>query len=62
MAPDEVPGPWLTKAEAADRLRVDVRTIDRWVESGHLIRYTTPGGHARFRTEDVDALLREDEK
>jgi len=53
-------GPWLTRAEAARRLRVDVRTIDRWVQGGHLIRYNTPGGHARFKAEDVDRLLRED--
>lgn len=60
MKGHETPGPWLTRAEAARRLRVNVRTVDRWVESGHLKRYETPGGHARFKVEDVDHLLRED--
>jgi excisionase family DNA binding protein len=49
---------WLTRTQAAERLRVNVRTVDRWVQRGMLARYETPSGRARFKAEDVDMLAR----
>ena len=50
------PSPWLTIDEAADRLKVHVRTIERMAASGALPEY----GHKRTRrylVTDVDAVL-----
>ncbi len=47
----------MTKAEVAKRLGVTPRTIERWVAAGALRAYRLPGGHSRFRPEDVDACL-----
>ena len=49
---------WLTRTEAAERLRVNPRTIDAWARSGRLPRYYLAGSTRapRFRVEDVDAL------
>jgi excisionase family DNA binding protein len=49
---------WLTRTQAAERLHVNVRTVDRWVRRGVLVRYETPSGRARFKAEDVDALAK----
>ena len=49
----------LTAAEAADRLRVDVRTVARWANAGILpTAYKVPGlrGARLFHPDDVDAL------
>jgi excisionase family DNA binding protein len=43
----------LTTAEVADRFRVDVRTVRRWVRQGKLER--TPAG--LFRSADVRRQL-----
>jgi excisionase family DNA binding protein len=47
----------LTKREAAERLRISERTIDRWRQIG-LIRAVQPlrGGAVRYRVEDVERL------
>ena len=50
---------WLTTHEAAAKLRVSTRTIARYVKAGRLPVYKTPGGHCRFKPDDVDALYRE---
>ncbi len=50
------PSPWLTIEEAADRLRVSVRWIERAVESGDLRQYKR-GRQRRYKAEDLDALL-----
>lgn len=47
----------MTTSEVADRLRVDSSTIRKWVGKGLLKAVTLPGGHHRFRHEDVEALL-----
>jgi predicted site-specific integrase-resolvase len=51
------PGPWLSRQDAADRLRVSAATIDRYARLGKLARYFSPGGQARYLTEDVDKLV-----
>lgn len=48
---------WLTRHEAADRLRVTPRAIDHLVARGKLTRYRHGPRIVRFRADDVDALL-----
>jgi excisionase family DNA binding protein len=50
------PSPWLTIDEAADRLKVHVRTIERMVLSGALPEYRHKRTR-RYLTADVDAVL-----
>jgi excisionase family DNA binding protein len=47
----------LTRREAADRIRVEVRTLDRYAQLGHIERLKTPTGRVRFREADVEALV-----
>lgn len=49
----------LTTAEVADRFRVGQRTVYRWLESGKLQGFQTPGGHWRIRVDSVMALFQE---
>ena len=48
-APDEK---LLTKGEVALLCRVEIRTVDRWVTSGKLRHYRTPGGRLLFVNAD----------
>ncbi len=48
---------FLTLAEAAKELRLSVSTLKRYIYSGHLHTYRTPGGRHRVRREDLEALL-----
>ena len=59
MAAQEVaPSPWLTKAEAAAYMRVEPRTIDRWVRAGRLTRHKVEGLQSvRFARGELDALV-----
>lgn len=51
------PQVWLTQQQAADRLQVHVRTIERARADGRLPTYAAGTRRAlRFRVEDVDAL------
>lgn len=47
----------LTPGEVAAIFRVDPKTVTRWAKSGRISAVRTPGGHARFRQSDIDALL-----
>ena len=49
----------LTKEEAARELRVDIRTITRWVVSGRLRSVSRPGRLVRIPRDAVEALLQE---
>lgn len=51
------PGLLLTPAEVAALFRVDPKTVNRWVREGKIESLRTPGGHRRFRSEEVKALL-----
>lgn len=47
----------LTAKQAADRLGVSVRTLDRYVEQGFIApRRPTPTAHRRFLAAEVDEL------
>jgi hypothetical protein len=47
---------WLTKREAADRLGVDERTIERKARAGLLGSETRPGFPTRYNPRDVEEL------
>jgi len=48
---------WCTTGEAARILGVTGRTVANWARAGWLAHRTTPGGHRRFRREDLERLL-----
>ncbi|MBV8860161.1 MAG: B12-binding domain-containing protein [Acidobacteria bacterium] len=52
----EIKGRHLTSREAARALGVSEASVKRWADSGLLPMEKTPGGHRRFRPEDVAAL------
>jgi excisionase family DNA binding protein len=47
----------VTTAEAAAMLGVSAPTVQKWVDSGRLAAWRTPGGHRRIRLDGVQALL-----
>jgi excisionase family DNA binding protein len=49
--------PWLTVAEAGERLRVSERTIERWLERGR-VRSSTIGRRRLLHRDDLDAYVR----
>jgi len=48
----------LSPSDAADALGVSLRTLARYAAQGRLPVYRTPGGHRRFRRDDLERLLR----
>jgi excisionase family DNA binding protein len=48
---------FLTPTEVADRLLIAPATVRVWASKGLLPSITTPGGHRRFRTRDVEAFI-----
>jgi excisionase family DNA binding protein len=48
---------FLTPNQVAERLLVAPVTVRLWASRGLLPSVTTPGGHRRFRAEDVDAFI-----
>ena len=46
----------LSPGEAAERLGVTVKTLRRWVDLGHLAPVRTPGGHYRYRSDEIEAI------
>jgi excisionase family DNA binding protein len=48
---------WLTLGQAAKYLGVAQSTIRKWSDSGRLSAFYTPGGHRRFRRDDLDSFL-----
>lgn len=47
----------MTPAEVGAAFGVDPRTVTRWTKTGKLPYFMTPGGHRRFRRQDVEAML-----
>jgi excisionase family DNA binding protein len=55
-------GVWLTPAEVAERLRVSVKTLERWRADGGGPRYSRRGQRlVRYFADDVDAWMRGDD-
>jgi excisionase family DNA binding protein len=48
---------WYTTGEVAQLLGVSDRTVVNWARAGRIAHFTTPGGHRRYRVEDVQAFL-----
>ncbi len=47
----------MTPGEVAKLFRVDPKTVTRWAVSGKVGSVVTPGGHRRFRREEIALLL-----
>jgi excisionase family DNA binding protein len=47
----------LTPGEVAALFRVDPKTVTRWASNGRIPSIRTPGGHRRFRKDDVQRYL-----
>lgn len=52
----------LTTQQVAALFAVHPATVVRWADDGQLPCFRTPGGHRRFRREDVEALLGRDKQ
>ena len=48
---------WMTLGQAAKYLGVAQSTIRKWSDQGRLPAFYTPGGHRRYRLNDVEAYL-----
>ncbi|WIT13943.1 excisionase family DNA-binding protein [Paucibacter sediminis] len=44
-------------AEVANRLRVSIPTVQRWVDQGRLKAWKTPGGHRRLDADSVEHFI-----
>lgn len=51
-------GNWLTIEAACRLLGVDQSTLRRWSDSGKVPVVRTPGGHRRYREDDLRVLMR----
>ncbi len=47
----------MTPNEVATAFRVDLKTVTRWALAGRIGSIRTPGGHRRFRRDEVEFLL-----
>lgn len=47
----------LTPGEVAELLRVEPKTVNRWAIEGRIPAVILPGGHRRFREDQVRELL-----
>ncbi len=48
---------WLTLSSASKLLGIHPATLRQWADAGKVPSYRTPGGHRRFRAEDLRAFL-----
>ncbi len=46
-----------TTKDVADMLQVDISTVKRWTDEGKLKCFRTPGGHRKFRAEDLHQFM-----
>lgn len=59
ISTDSPDDPTVTTRDAAELLGISVSTAQKWIESGALVSWKTPGGHRRMRRSAVLALLEE---
>lgn len=50
---------FLTPKQVAALFRVNPKTVNRWAQAGKIGCIITPGGHRRYRSAEVHALLGE---
>jgi excisionase family DNA binding protein len=48
---------YLTTFQAAEILSVSPDAVLKWIKSGKITAYRTPGGHYRIEKKEIDALL-----
>lgn len=48
---------WLTVSRACQMLGVDASTLRLWTDAGRIRVFRTPGGHRRYRREDLTVFL-----
>lgn len=48
---------WLTVSRACQMLGVDASTLRLWTDAGRIRVFRTPGGHRRYREEDLTVFL-----
>ena len=48
---------WLTLGQAATYVGVAQSTMRKWTDSGRVTSFKTPGGHRRYRRDDLDQFL-----
>lgn len=53
---------FMTPREVADRFGVTTKTLGRWARAGKISSVRTLGGHRRYRTSEIRALLEENSK
>jgi excisionase family DNA binding protein len=46
-----------TSSEVGALLQVDPSSVKKWVDTGHLSAFRTPGGHRRIRAQDLLTFL-----
>jgi excisionase family DNA binding protein len=58
MSETATESPWMTRAEAADYLRVTERTVDRYADAGRLTKHRVEGVQSvRFARSEVMSLV-----
>lgn len=53
------PRPWLSLREASARLGISPTALRAWADQGRVGSFRTPGGHRRFRVQDLETLAGE---
>ncbi len=61
MAPPDTRSDLLTSGDVAQMFGVDVTTVGRWADEGRLPHFKTPGGNRRFRREDIERFIKDQE-
>jgi len=49
---------YLTTFQAADMLSVSPDAVLKWIKSGKIIAYKTPGGHYRIEKKEIDTIIK----
>ncbi len=57
VTPGKAEDRWLTLREASDLLGVHYTTLRTWADKGLIPVFRTPGGHRRFRLQDIRRFL-----
>ena len=47
----------LNPGQIARLFGVNPKTVTRWADAGQIPHFTTPGGHHRFRRDDILPLI-----